>query len=134
MNGILSIGVSTSLIGVPGTVGVALIMNAVAHGSEISELLINATTINKKGDIILYSKNDLSFSYRKSSFSKDEILLEANFKILEGNKKDIIKRKTDVSNTRKNTQPLKYRSAGSIFKTPSNYAAGYLIDKAGLKG
>ena len=47
---------------------------------------------------------------------------------------NILKRKTDVSNTRKKTQPLKFRSAGSIFKNPSKYSAGYLIDKAGLKG
>ena len=123
-----------SLIGVPGTVGGALIMNAGAHGSEISELFLRAKTIDKKGCIKEYNKKDISFMYRDSSFPKNEILLEANFKILKGNKNIILKRKLDVSNSRKKTQPLKFRSAGSIFKNPSKYAAGYLIDKAGLKG
>ena len=123
-----------SLIGVPGTVGGALIMNAGAHGSEISELFLRAKTIDKKGYIKEYNKNDISFTYRDSSFPRNEILLEANFKILKGNKNNILKRKFEVSQTRKKTQPLKFRSAGSIFKNPSKYAAGYLIDRAELKG
>lgn len=123
-----------SLIGVPGTVGGALIMNAGAHGSEISELFLNAKTIDKKGSIKEYTKNDISFTYRDSTFPSNEILLEANFKILKGNKNKILKRKVDVSDTRKKTQPLRFRSAGSIFKNPSIHPAGYLIDKAGLKG
>jgi len=124
-----------SLVGVPGTIGGALIMNAGAHGTEISELLISARTINCNGVINSYYKNDISFSYRNSSFPENEILLDANFIISKGIKNEIIKRKNEVSTKRKITQPLKHRSAGSIFKNPSsNIAAGYLIDKAGLKG
>ena len=124
-----------SLVGVPGTVGGALIMNAGAHGTEISELLISARTINCDGEINSYNKNDISFSYRNSSFPDNEILLDASFIISKGIKNEIIKRKNEVSTKRKITQPLKYRSAGSIFKNPSsNIAAGYLIDKSGLKG
>ena len=124
-----------SLVGVPGTVGGALIMNAGAHGTEISELLISARTINCNGKIKFYNKKDISFSYRNSTFPENEILLDANFILNKGVKKDIIKKKKEVSLKRKTTQPLKYRSAGSIFKNPSsNLAAGYLIDKSGLKG
>jgi len=124
-----------SLVGVPGTVGGALIMNAGAHGTEISELLISARTINCNGKLKLYNKNDISFSYRKSTFPENEILLDAKFILNQGVKNDIIKKKNEVSVKRKTTQPLKYRSAGSIFKNPSsNLAAGYLIDKSGLKG
>lgn len=124
-----------SLIGVPGTLGGALIMNAGAHGSEISELLISARTINKNGEIKKYNKNDISFSYRHSTFPENEILLDAKFKIIIGDKNKIVKTKSANSTIRKNTQPLKYRSAGSIFKNPSKkIAAGFLIEKAGLKG
>jgi len=124
-----------SLIGVPGTVGGALIMNAGAHGSEISELLISTRTINSKGEIISYNKKDIKFSYRKSSFSKDEIVIDSKFRVIKGNKDTIIKRKLNVSALRKSSQPLKYRSAGSIFRNPpGEMAAGYLIDKSGLKG
>ena len=124
-----------SLVGVPGTVGGALIMNAGAHGTEISELLISSRTISKNGEIKTYLKKDINFTYRNSTFPKDEILLDAKFKIQKGNKCNILKRKEKVSIKRKESQPLKYRSAGSIFKNPdSNPAAGYLIDKVGLKG
>ena len=124
-----------SLVGVPGTVGGALIMNAGAHGSEISELLISATTINNEGEINQYNKKDIKFSYRDSSFPKEELLLDARFKIVKGIKDEIKQQKKNVSIKRKTSQPLSYKSAGSIFKNPSNkIAAGYLIDKAGLKG
>ena len=124
-----------SLVGVPGTVGGAIIMNAGAHGSEISELFISARTIDINGNLKIYDRNDISFSYRDSSFSKNEILLDAKFKLIKGSIDIINKKKKDVSIKRKTSQPLSYKSAGSIFKNPSNkIAAGYLIDKAGLKG
>ena len=124
-----------SLVGVPGTVGGALIMNAGAHGTEISELLISSRTININGEIRTYLKKDIEFTYRKSTFPKNEILLDARFRIKKGDKYNILKRKEKVSIKRKESQPLKFRSAGSIFKNPDGeFAAGYLIDRVGLKG
>ena len=124
-----------SLVGVPGTVGGALIMNAGAHGSEISELFISARTIDNNGEIKFYKRSDINFSYRDSSFPKEEILLDAKFKLIKGSQVQINQKKKDVSIKRKASQPLSYKSAGSIFKNPSSkIAAGYLIDQAGLKG
>ena len=123
-----------TLIGVPGTVGGALIMNAGAFGAEISNKLISVNTINIKGEKNNYKASDIKFSYRKSSFNKNEILLNAIFKCNVGNQDIIEESKKKASNLRKNNQPLKYRSAGSVFKNPKSTAAGYLIDKAGLKG
>mgnify|MGYP001402340032 CR=1 FL=1 len=124
-----------SLVGVPGTLGGALIMNAGAFGSEISNYFFKAKTMDLKGVIKNYSYKDIKFSYRNSTFPKDEILLEAIFKCKKGNPDKIMKDRNNASKGRKIKQPLKYRSAGSIFKNPSNkIAAGYLIDKAGLKG
>ena len=73
-----------SLIGVPGTLGGALIMNAGAFGSEISNYFIKARAMTKQGKIKSYTKNDLIFSYRYSSFPKNEILIEAEFKYIKG--------------------------------------------------
>ena len=70
-----------------------------------------------------------------AAFPKDEILIEATFKYKKGDVNQIIRNKKEASNMRKTTQPLKYRSAGSVFKNPSReFPAGYLIDQSGLKG
>ncbi len=124
-----------SLVGVPGTVGGALIMNAGAFGSEISTYFVEAKTMTLGGDIKTYSTENVQFSYRHSTFPIDEILIEATFKCNKGNPDKIQEDKKFASQGRKLNQPLKYRSAGSIFKNPSKkLAAGYLIEKAGLKG
>lgn len=124
-----------SLIGVPGTLGGALIMNAGAYGSEISNYFDAATTITMTGEIKKYSQKDIEFSYRDSTFPKNEILVNATFICEKGDPENIQIERGIASQKRKDHQPLKFRSAGSIFKNPnSEFAAGYLIDKAGLKG
>ena len=70
-----------NLIGVPGTLGGALIMNAGAWGGEISENLETVEILNKENKITLLSKKDIDFSYRSSSFAKESILLAATFKL-----------------------------------------------------
>ena len=129
------IGGLESLIGVPGTVGGALIMNAGAFGSEISKYFEEAKTMTTEGDTKSYKKGEIEFSYRHSTFPKNEILLEATFQCKRGKPAEILKDRKVASDGRKSNQPLKFRSAGSIFKNPSaSLAAGYLIDKTGLKG
>ena len=124
-----------SLIGVPGTLGGALIMNAGAYGREISNYLVDITVLDLNGVEKIYKKNDLKFSYRFSSIPREEIIVEAKFKFEKGNIDNIEKNKAIVSEQRKEKQPLKFRSAGSIFKNPnSKTAAGYLIDQVNLKG
>jgi len=124
-----------SLIGVPGTLGGALIMNAGAFGNEISNYFIEAQTMTIDGEIKTYKKSQIDFSYRSSTFPKNEILIESTFNCYKGMSSKIQKDKQKASLLRRTKQPLKFRSAGSVFKNPSNtLAAGYLIDKAGLKG
>ena len=123
-----------NLNGVPGTLGGALIMNAGAWGGEISENLIHVEVINSKSEIQKIQKKDLNFSYRQSSFKKDDILLSAKFNLKKADK-DIIKENfIEAQSGRKKSQPLNKRSAGSLFKNPKNNSAGKLLDKAGLKG
>ena len=123
-----------NLNGVPGTLGGALIMNAGAWGGEISENLIHVEVINSKSEIQKIQKKDLNFSYRQSSFNKDDILLSAKFNLKKADK-DIIKENfIEAQSGRKKSQPLNKRSAGSLFKNPKNNSAGKLLDDAGLKG
>jgi|TARA_B100001105_G_scaffold54706_1_gene41542 UDP-N-acetylmuramate dehydrogenase len=123
-----------SLIGVPGTVGGALIMNAGAFGSEISNYLKKVTVMTMSGELRRYKADDIQFSYRNSSFQNNEILISAEFELIQSDKKSVVEKKSMASGGRKKSQPLKYRSAGSIFKNPDEGAAGFYIEKAGLKG
>ena len=124
-----------TMVGVPGTLGGALMMNAGAFGSEISNCLKNVDVMTLTGEIKQYSVKDIDFHYRHSSFKKDEIIMSANFVLKKATKQEIMNKRAKASAGRKKTQPLRFRSAGSLFKNPKkNVAAGYLIDKAGLKG
>ncbi|HIN97592.1 MAG TPA: UDP-N-acetylmuramate dehydrogenase [Candidatus Marinimicrobia bacterium] len=124
-----------TMVGVPGTLGGALMMNAGAFGSEISNCLKNVDVMTLTGEIKQYSVKDIDFNYRHSSFKKNEIIMSANFVLKKATKQEIMNKRAKASAGRKETQPLRFRSAGSLFKNPKkDVAAGYLIDKAGLKG
>ena len=123
-----------SLIGVPGTLGGALVMNAGAFGGEISNFLESVDIMTMSGEINTFNNSDIDFSYRFSSFKKDEFILLARFKLQTEVPEIINHKKLKASSGRKTNQPLRYRSAGSVFKNHKDYAAGYLIDNAGLKG
>ena len=123
-----------NLNGVPGTLGGALIMNAGAWGGEISENLVHVELINSKSEVKKIQKKDLNFSYRQSSFDKDDILLSAKFNLKKAEKNIIKENFMEAQSGRKKSQPLNKRSAGSLFKNPKNSSAGKLLDDAGLKG
>ena len=123
-----------SMIGVPGTLGGALIMNAGAFGGEISNYLKHVTVMKMNGQEKQYQPGDISFSYRHSTFPDDEIVISAEFELIQSDKKTVQEKRSVASGGRKATQPLKFRSAGSIFKNPEEGAAGYYIDQVGLKG
>ncbi len=123
-----------SLIGVPGTLGGALVMNAGAFGGEISNYLKHVTVMTMAGDEKQYVPGEIEFSYRHSTFPSDEIVVCAEFKLIQSDEATVMERRAVASAGRKTTQPLKFRSAGSVFKNPKEGAAGYYIDQAGLKG
>ena len=123
-----------SLIGVPGTLGGALVMNAGAFGKEISNYLESVDIMNLRGEIITYRRKDIDFAYRFSSIKTNEFVLTARFKFNEEKAEIISKKRLKASTGRKTNQPLRYRSAGSVFKNPKENAAGFFIDQAGLKG
>ncbi len=123
-----------TLIGIPGTLGGALIMNAGSFGNEISNYLTSIELLNRNGVVEQKPANEIEFTYRSSTFNKDDIILSAEFKLKKASEIEIQKNRDQANFSRKSTQPLKFRSAGSVFKNPKDFAAGYLIDQAGLKG
>ena len=123
------------LIGIPGTVGGAIKMNAGAYGWEFSELLKDLRCFDLETfQIEILKKEELEFSYRKSKNLDNKIILSATLTVEKGDKKIINKNLSDFNEKRKKSQPAAIYNAGSVFKNTSDYYAGELIDNAGLKG
>ncbi|MGK5507583.1 UDP-N-acetylmuramate dehydrogenase [Brevibacillus formosus] len=121
--------------GIPGTVGGAVYMNAGAHGSDLSRILIDAEILFENGESKVLSNEELSFSYRTSLLQKQKgIVLEARFQLRTGDRKEIAATLAANKERRRNTQPLQMPCAGSVFRNPPNDHAGRLIEAAGLKG
>lgn len=122
------------MIGIPGSVGGGVKMNAGAYGSEFKDIISSITAIDSKGNIVILSNNEIGFSYRKNSMPEDLIVVEAVFNIKPGNTEEIRSKVQEINEKRNKTQPVKSKTAGSIFKGGNNYKAWELIEKAGLRG
>ncbi len=121
--------------GIPGTVGGNIKMNAGCFGKEISNNLVSCTILNRKSEIITLSKDQIDFQYRKTNFEKSTIILSADFKFSYKEKNLIIKKKNQISNKRKKTQPFAIRTGGSTFTNPNKQLSAWkLIDKIGYRG
>jgi len=122
-------------VGIPGSVGGSVAMNAGAEGGEISQVLRSIKILTLGGEIKTYSKSELVFAYRKTTFpSKDGIVIEAALDLEKGKISDIHREMDKYLSRRSSTQPLAMPNSGSIFKNPDGEKAGRLIESAGLKG
>ena len=122
------------LAGIPGTVGGAISMNAGAFGEEIGERVKEIHVVNTRGDVIVTNRSQLKFSYRALQIEKKSVIIGACLMVDKDTEEIIAKRIADYMKRRKETQPLEYPSAGSVFKNPPNDYAGRLIEQVGLKG
>jgi UDP-N-acetylmuramate dehydrogenase len=123
-------------IGVPSTIGAAVVGNAGAHGGSIEDSLIRAEIVGETGDIRWWGRADLNFGYRTSILqqnTKPWIVLRAEFELDHENPAVCISRMNQYTEHRRRTQPTD-PSVGSIFKNPPGDFAGRLIEAAGLKG
>lgn len=122
--------------GIPGSVGGAVYMNAGAHGSDISKILTRAHILFDDGSMEWLSNEEMEFTYRTSVLQKKRpgIVVEAEFKLSDGEKATIVKQMQKNKDYRKDTQPWNFPCAGSIFRNPLPNYAGKLIEVAGLKG
>ncbi len=124
-------------VGIPGTIGGAIYGNAGAFKKSMKDLIKEVEVFDTKDEKIKIFKNkDCKFGYRDSIFKKKKnlIILSASLQLKKGKKMKIKEKIKRYLNYRKETQPLNFPSAGSIFKNPKNFYAGFLIEKCGLKG
>lgn len=122
------------LVGIPGSVGGAIVMNAGAYGTEIKDVFVSAEAVDMKGTIHVVDGNALAFSYRHSKAPGDWIFTSAVLRGSPGNPDLIEARMNDIRAKRDDAQPLKTRTGGSTFKNPPGQKAWELIDKAGCRG
>ena len=119
--------------GIPGTVGGAIFMNAGAHGGEMADVVISSRYLDAMGNVHKITEHD--FSYRHSVYQDtDRIILSCCLNLSFGNEADICSKMEENKQKRTASQPIKDKSAGSVFKRTEGVIPAALIDQAGLKG
>lgn len=121
-------------VGVPGSVGGAVRMNAGGHGTEIKDSLTAAQLVDlRTGEYAWRSNHDLAFGYRSSSVSATELVLEARFELIPGDLAVGKAKLAEIVQWRRANQPGG-QNAGSVFSNPHGDSAGRIIESVGAKG
>lgn len=122
-------------VGIPGSVGGGVFMNAGAYEGDFGSVVTAVTTVDQRGLLKVYSNAEAKFSYRHSIFQDNkEIICQVAFDLKTANVEQIAECMQQLTQKRESKQPLEMPSAGSVFKRPVGYFAGTLIEQAGLKG
>jgi UDP-N-acetylmuramate dehydrogenase len=122
------------LCGVPGTIGGGLRMNAGAYGSEIKDVLVAATALDRRGGRHVLSCAEMGLAYRHCGVAADWIFVAARLRGRRDAPAAIAGRMDEIKRSRKATQPIRARTGGSTFKNPPGDSAWRLIDLAGCRG
>ena len=129
------LGGMEGLIGVPGTVGGALRMNAGAYGMQIGSYVREVKLYRAAARCLETLRGDqISFEYRHTSFAPDDMMLAVTLELPSKSYKEILQGIRICNEKRRSSQPLGQKSAGCIFKNPPGASAGRMIDELGLKG
>lgn len=130
-----NLGGMEGLIGVPGTVGGALRMNAGAYGMQIGSYVREVRVYRTASRRIETLRGDqISFEYRHTSFAPDDMMLAVKLELPSKPFREILEGIRICNEKRRSSQPLNQKSAGCIFKNPPGASAGRMIDELGLKG
>ncbi|HEY9808714.1 MAG TPA: UDP-N-acetylmuramate dehydrogenase [Halomicronema sp.] len=123
-------------VGIPGTVGGAVVMNAGAHNGCTADILLNAQILSPIGDVSLVTPGDLGYSYRTSNLQNGQRLVtQATFQLQPGHDpKQLMATTAAMLKQRHSTQPYNLPSCGSVFRNPNPHKAAWLIEQTGLKG
>jgi len=122
-------------VGIPGSVGGAVRMNAGGHGSDTAAVLVEAVVVDlDSGSIATRTVESLGLSYRHSDLTDSEMVVQATFSTVPGDVAELSAAIRSITRWRKENQPGGTLNAGSVFKNPSSESAGAIIDRCGLKG
>lgn len=123
-------------VGIPGTVGGAVVMNAGAQGKCIADILVNAHVLLPNGQVEILTPGDLNYSYRHSKLQGKSIFVaQATFQLQPGENPELVTAiTTENFQKRRISQPYHLPSCGSVFRNPGPKSAGWLIEQTGLKG
>jgi len=123
-------------VGIPGTVGGAVVMNAGAHTNSTDKILVNASVLSPNGTLELLSPQALGYRYRTSGLQGgNRLVTQATFQLQPGFEKAVVMATTTKHlNDRRTNQPYHLPSCGSVFRNPGPKTAGWLIEQTGLKG
>jgi UDP-N-acetylmuramate dehydrogenase len=121
-------------IGIPGTMGGAVRMNAGAFGGETAEVVERVTALDPAGGRHELSAAELGFGYRHSALPEGWIAIGAVLRGVPGDDKAIRARMMAIKAEREASQPMRVATGGSTFKNPPGHKAWQLIDAAGCRG
>jgi UDP-N-acetylmuramate dehydrogenase len=125
-------------IGVPGTVGGAVYQNAGCWGKELSGVLVEACGFVPGKGRQTWKAADLKLGYRTSALRdgalKGALVVEATIQLTRGDGEEAKTQMATLTRERNETQPIKTKNCGSVFKNPAGDSAGRLVQAAGLKG
>jgi UDP-N-acetylmuramate dehydrogenase len=122
-------------VGIPGTLGGAILMNAGAYGGEMKDVVTRVTVLDGSGEIVELQPEELQFGYRRSALQGTRtIVAEVEMVLQPGEPEAIAARMADLTQQRESKQPLAFPSAGSVFKRPPGHYVGPMVEGLGLKG
>ena len=122
--------------GVPGAIGGACMMNAGCYGAETKDVLVEAYALNRAGEPVTLTNQDMGFSYRRSAAAAGGglIFTGALFRGTPDAPEAVLERMEAITQRREQSQPIREKTGGSTFKNPEGHSAWKLVDEAGWRG
>jgi len=121
-------------VGVPGSIGGAVRMNAGGHGSDMARSLVGVRVVDlASGEDVEVAAPDLDLSYRRSNLRADQVVVRATLRLFPGDPEAGEAQIAEIVRWRRENQPGG-QNAGSVFTNPPGDSAGRLIDEAGCRG
>lgn len=122
-------------VGIPGTIGGALTMNAGCYGRETKDVLVSAVGYDRTGEMRVWENQDFGFTYRHSVVPENSMFwVQAVFRGMPDDPAAVKARMDEITARRETTQPIREKTGGSTFKNPEGHSSWKLVDEAGWRG